>query len=430
MIGKRNVSIPDNMVDYYFMYSLDRNLGTKEIRKILLQKQGEIRSNMSNGALNSKEILEKLQEAYNSIAAAVKVFKNDDRRKEYDRALDAAYQAGRIDVAAHTLAQDIYEEIEAMFVKGNYRRAANRCLEALNDGVHDYRIYILLAQSYFAMNDPDNSIKTVESGLQVHPDNIPLLRAGARLSNEGKHDFDRAQRYVNRMMEIDAKNPMSISEQSYLYLNSGKEDLAYKLIDEYVEEHPNDQKFRKDCAYDLIGHSYECYTKDPNGGAYVIASQEDYEKCLETCNKAASLYDDENVQTALNNAKYFGTIEYNDENNEGIFWLFVGGAIYLMPGLVFPLMVGRSDGLEAFFGSLVTSLPFSLVGALLVFSGIRLRQVSFRPYWQINKFILTGKREPGEKKYIIIGKIFAGYIKWCFKVSIWIIKMIFRLMMH
>lgn len=415
---KASVNIPEGLVDYYVMYSLDKNTGIKEIRKQLLQKQGEIRSNMANGALNSEEILEKLQEAYNTIAAAVKTFKTEDRRKEYDMILDAAYNAGKIDIAAQTMAKDLYEEMEAMFMRGNYRGVIRKCMDALNDNVRDYRIYILLAKSYFALNDPDNSLKTVEDGLQVHPDNIPLMRTGARISNDGKRDYDRAQRYINRMMEIDSDSAIATSEQCYLYMSTGKDDLAFQLIDDYIDKHPNDMGFRKDCAYDLIGYSYSCYTKAPNSDAFIIASQEDYQKSLDTCNKAASLYQDDNVQTALENAKYYGTVAFNDENKEGIIWLFIGGAMYLFCSFV------------ALSGGIFTFLLAALLGVLLIYSGIKLRQVSYRPYWQINKFIMTGKREKGEGKYIIIGKIFAGYMRWSVKTAIWLMKFCFRLIIH
>lgn len=424
---KSNVNIPDGILDYYAMYGLDRKASTREIRKQLLQKQGEIRSNMANGALNSEEILEKLQEAHNTLAAAIKTFKTDDRRKEYDLMLDAAYETGKIDVEAQSMAQNLYEEIEALFLKGNYRGAVRRCMETLNNNVHDYRIYILLAQSYFALNDLDGSLRTVEDGLKVHPDNLPLLRAGARFSNEGKQDYDRAQKYVNRMMELDPESSIANSEQCYLYLTTGKDDLSYQLIDEYIGKHPNDTEFRKDCAYDLVGYSYSCYTKDPGSDAYVIASQEDYQKCLDTCNKAASLYNDENVQTALENAKYFGTVEFNDENKESIMWLFIGGAIYFFAGI---MAVGTLMGEAGFFGALISGIVPLALGGLLIYAGIRLNQVSHRPYWQINKFIMTGKREKGEGKYIIIGKIFAGYMKVCIKITIWIIKLTFGLILR
>ena len=272
-----------------------------------------------------------------------------------------------------------------------------------------------------ALNNPDNSIRTIDDGLQVHPNNMPLLRAGARFANTGKNDFERSQQYINRMMQIDPENNLAVSEQSYLYLTSGKQDLAYQLIDGYMEKHPNDIDFRRDCAYDLVGYSYDCYTPDPESGAAVIASQEDYQKCLDTCNKAVSLYNDDNTQAALENAKYFGTVEFNDENKKNIMWLFIGGLLYAFGG-VMTLVTGISAG---FFNPIC--LIFFVLAALLIFSGIRLRQFSYRPYWQINKFILTGKREKGEGKYIVIGKIFAGYMEWSIKISWALTKFIFRL---
>lgn len=423
----KNIDIPEGFIDYYVLYGIDRKTKTKDIRKLLFQKQGEIRSNMSNGALNSPEIMKKLQEAGNEIANAIRAFKNDERRSAYDEILDAAYEAGRIDTTAQTMAQDLYEEIEALFMKGNYRLAVQKCMDALNNNVRDYRIYILLAQSYFALSDPDRSIKTVDDGLKVHPDNLPLLRAGARFANEGKKDYDKAQGYVNRMLEIDKDSPLAASEQSYLYLSMGKQDLAYGMIDEYVEKHPNDMEFRKDVAYDLVGYSYSCYTKDPGSDAYVIASQEDYQRSLDTCNKAMSLYNDENVREALENAKSFGTVEFNDENRDGIKWLFIGGLIYAFAA-VMAIMAGAQVG--ELGGAIVGSLPFTILGGLLLYSAVRLRQVSYRPYWQINKFILTGQREKGEKKYIIIGKIFAGYMRWSFKIGWAIVKFAFSLAFH
>jgi tetratricopeptide (TPR) repeat protein len=416
---KKKVNIPDKMVDYYAVYAIDRNLDTKEIRKLLLKKQGEIRSNMANGSLNSEEIANKLQEAFNDVANAIKVFKNEERRKEYDTMLDAAYEAGKIDVEAQKIAQDIYEEIEALFLKGDYRRAVQKCIETLNQGVKDYRIYVLLAQSYFAMNEVDRSLGTVEDGLNVHPNNIPLLKVGARYANEGKKDYDKAQKYVNRIFEVDSDSADAAAEQSYIYLSMGKEDMAYEQIDRYVEKHPNDMEFRKNVAYDLIGYSYNnCYTKDPESDAYVIASEEDYQKSLNLCNKASGLYSDSNTNTAYENAKSYGQVEFNDENREGIFWLKVAGGIYLFIGIIF-LMQTLSVG-EGF----LNVLPMLLFGILCIHAAIKLKKVSYRPYWQINKFILTGKREKGEGRYVWIGKIFAGYIKWSFKFSWWLFRLI------
>ena len=414
-MAKRTAKIQD----YYAIYQLDRNMDTKSIRKVLLKQQGEIRSNMANGSLNSPEILEKLQGLFNDIAAAIKVFKNDTCRKEYDAQLDAAYKAGQVDVEAQKLAQDIFEEIQEMFMKGNYNGVVRRCMDALNNNVRDYRLYILMAQSYFAMNDADNSLRTVENGLRVHPENMQLLKAGARFANEGKHDYNTSQEYINRMIQIEPDSGLAAAEQSYLYLAGGKDDLAYRTIDEYIEKHPNDMEFRKDCAYDLVGHSYSCYTKTPDSDAYVIASEQDYNKCLNICNKAASLYNDENVSTALDNAKYFGQVEFNEENKKNIAWLFVGAIIYLVGGIV-----------TAASGGGAVCVVFFILAALLIASGVMLVKCSYRPYWQIFKFILTGKRESPEGIFVMIGKIFAGYMEYGLKFSWWFLKFIFRLVFH
>ena len=256
MARAKKVKIPDNLIDYYGIYKLDRNLSAREIKKMLRSIQGDIRANMSSGSLNGEAILFKLQESFHQVADALKVFKNDDTKEEYDAQLDAAYANGTLNTEAQAVAEDLYAEIEALFLKGNYQRAAQKCTEALNNNVHDARIYGLLARSYYALRDVVRSLKTVAEGVKIHPENLELLRIGARFSNEGQDDLNTAQSYINRMFELDADNKFAYAEQIYLYLCSGKNDLAYQNIDEYIEMHPQDMEFRKTCAYDLIGYSY------------------------------------------------------------------------------------------------------------------------------------------------------------------------------
>ena len=177
--------------------------------------------------------------------------------------------------------------------------------------------------------------------------------------------------------------------------------MAFKTIDAYVEKHPSDQQFRQECAYNLVAHCESFYTILPEGNSMVIASRKDYEKCLETCQKAVGLHNDQAVRGALNDIKAFGQIQYNTDNKQYITWLIIGGVIYL------PV------------------LPISI---LLFFSAWRLHCVSQRPYWQIYQYELTGKREPGEGKYIMIGKVFTGFLKVMFKLAWGVVKTVFWFM--
>ena len=420
----KKVKIPENIIDYYAVYALDRKLDAQAIKKKLRSIQGDIRENMSSGSLNSDEVMAKLQESFVQVADALKVFKNKETKEEYDAQLDAAYANGVLNTEAQSMAEDLYAEIEAMFMKGNYQGAAKKCTDALNSNVRDARIYGLLARSYYALQDIARSLQTVVEGIKIHPENLELLRIGARFSNEGKDDYNMAQEYINRMFSIDANNKFAYAEQIYLYLCTGKNDLAYQNIDEYLQGNPHDNEFRRTCAYDLIGFSYNYYTKDENSGSYVLISKEAYENCVAVCDKAASLYNDENIVNCLNTAKSYGEIEFNEDNKENIKWTAIAGIVYLGVSLMVMWEGFGEENMITFIGA--TFLIFALgVGAL--YCAYELYQVSKRPYWQIYKYYLTGQREKKEKIFIIIGTILAGYMKFTLKFAKWMLKFCMRL---
>ena len=413
--GKAN---QEKVVDYYVYYSIDRQNDTKTIRDFLMKEQGRIRSHMSSSALNGTEIQMELQEKFNEMAEAMRAFRNDQRRKAYDKKLDEAYKNNMVDMAAQPMSQDLFQELEDMFGKGNYQGVINRCQQAFNSNVLDYRLFIYMAQSYMALNDSTNCYNTLGYGLNSYPDNMEILRAGARLSNTGMNDYNTSQAYINRMLEIDPENRYANSEQCYLYECTGHEDMAYQLMDTYMGRYPSDMEFRNLCAYDLVKHSYSRYTEDPTTGSTVIASQEAYNQCLNDCSKAVSIYSDEYTKAAYENAQYYGTTEFNKENVESIAWMFGGGILYCVCGFI-----ALAGGPWGFIG-------LELIGALVLYCAIRLKMLSHRPYWQINKYILTGEREPSEKKYMTIGSIFTGYMKWSIRASVKMTKFAMRLAFH
>ena len=419
----------NRIIDYYVHFSLNRNMSTKEIKNELLKKQGEVRSNMTHGSLNRSSVLNELQKEFELIAMAIKWFRNDDRRKKYDKELDLAYKEGKINIEAQRAAAELFEKLEELFMKGYYSGVIKKGMEAINNNIIDYRIYVLIAQSYYALNESDKSIETVNKGLQVYPGNMQLLKAGARFSCEGKQDYDMCQNYINQMMELEIDNSLAKAEQIFLYLKTGKEDLAYELVDSHIGKYPDDKDFRKNVAYDLVGHSFSYYTLSKNG-AYVIASEEDYQKCLNVCEKSLEVYRDENTLKAYNNAKSFGEVKFNEDNKEAIFWLFMGGVTYFIIGIVSIISFAKMSGRADMKHMIAVGIFGIVLGVIVVFSGIMLRYHSYRPYWQINKFELTGKREKGEKLFIIIGNVFTGYLKWGLRLGMKLVRFLIGLAIH
>ena len=393
----------EDVKDYYAELELNEQERTKVLYDAIGKKAQDASRKLNGGALNSPELMEEFREIKAMAMEARPKFFNDSRRSVYDNLLKIARKAGKVIIRrrtkARTMPDDFFQRLNAMFAMDNYQGIIQACVDAINKDVHDYRLYFMLSLSYYYLDDYNNSLKAAEDGLTFNKDNLELLRAAARASNVGgQNGFNKAQEYINRMLEIDPESPIANSEQANLYLTAGKEDMAFQTIDAYVEKHPNDQQFRQETAYNLLAHSETFYTVLPEGNAMVIASRQDYEKCLETCQKAAGLYNDEAVNGMLNDVKSFGQIKYNRDNIEYIIGLIGGGIIYIV------------------------IVPLSL---LMFFCAWRLHCVSKRPYWQIYQYELTGKREPGEGRYILIGKIFTGYLKFCVKAAWWIFKFLF-----
>lgn len=412
-----NTADSQQIIDYYALYGVDRGQKAKEIVKSIRIEQAKARDHMQALQGKNQDYFLKAQQIYNMASEALKRFKTEARKKEYDQELDAAYQAGMINTEQQKMAENLIEEIQNLFVNGNYQGVVNRCSDALTRKLYDERIYSLMAQSYSFMDNQSQAMDSIDKGLEMYPESIEILSTGARLYNVEQRNYDQAQKLINRMFEVAPDNKWANIEQIYLYLMFDKEDLGYQNIDEYLRKYPQDQEFRSACAHDLVSYSYKFHTKDPETGVYVIISEEAYNKCVEISDKAVSIWKDEITLDAQESIRRFGEKEFNRDNLEDIVWSGIAAGFYFLCGI---MTIGTIPG-----GFIIAVIPLA-IGALMAYCTYQLYQVSNRPYWQIMKYYLTGKREKKEKKYILIGKLLSFYMRWSVKAAFWIVKFIFR----
>ena len=404
----------DEIVDYYLKFDIDRKTETSEIFNKLQSDIGRFSKMQSDGALNDPSLFTDVVEFLRLAANAAPHFSNDKRRAKYDKMLKEAYDSGKlkIDEVRKKTISDIYDRLNESFKIGNYQFIIETCLEAMSKNIHDYKIYDMLATAYFNTNKIDKSFETIENGLKINPDNLILLKRGARQCVQGQLGVNKAQEYINRMIIIDPNAPLTVSEQIYLFLQISRKDDAFLIIDKYIEMYPDNEEFRQICAQDLIAYSNKFYIPTFNtegvrqtDGGLALASKADYEDCLEICNKAASLCANEATAKALETVKIFGEIRFNFENINSLLSLLGWGVAYCCTVVMIP------------------------IGLILFFCTWRLYRLSYRPYWQINQFYLTGKREPAENRYIKIGKFFTWYLQFTVKAGFWIFKTMFRLVL-
>ena len=394
----------DVTVDLYKELDIDRAWDEKTIRNHLknLQRTWIQRQ----GATNDKEQLLIIDNLLKNIENAMRYLTKAAKRQVYDQSLQLAYQNGRIVDVAEEKLHTLLDQAKAYYRKGNIKLATKFAEEAVEGEVNDVSAYDLLARCYFDVNAYDKALSVVDHGTSVFKTDINLHWLGARIATIGTKNFENAQQRVNKLIELAPDNSIGYSEQVYLHLRSGDENLAFQEIDSYIEKHPNDDNFKCKVAYDIDAYSNNCYYYDAAQNATFIADKASYQKCLNLRTKAVEIFEDEHTQNQLENAEYYGRKEWNDWNMPAIKSLATYGTIFTVLGFVS----------EAF-------LPFGI--ALYFIMGI-LIYFSFRPYWQINKSYVTGQAGMLEKIVSATGNATARMAEVTFRALVQILGLVFK----
>lgn len=376
--------------DLYKVLNLDRSWDCKTIKKSILSEQSMWVKRQSS--CNDTQQLMLIEDRLKLIEEGIKNLIKEVKRKLYDEALDKAYKAGQINNEEEEKLKNALEQAKAYYRKGNIKLAAKFAQEAIDGQIGDPAAYDILARCYFDSDNPKRALEVVDQGTKVFTDNLDLHWLGARIATVGTNDYDDAQRRINVLLEKAPDNAIGHSEQVYLHLHKGEDELAFSEIDSYIAAHPSDENFKKNVAHDMDTHARNvCYYHAEDGGTF-IADKESYQRNLELCTKAESIHKDEYTTQMLENAQYFGKKEWNSWNSESIKSLSIYGVIFLL--LFWPV-----------------GLVFLAVDALLIY-------FSFRPYWQINKTYVTGQMGTGEQIVSTIGDYVARFGGWLLR-TLW-----------
>ena len=332
-----------------------------------------------------------IEDAYRFLTKAIK-------RQQYDQALELAYKAGKIRDVAEEKLLSLLEQAKAYYRKGNLQLATKFAEEAIEGKVNDVSAYDLLVHCYFENGIYDKALDIVDKGLAVFARDLNLHWLGARIATIGTQNFEEAQQRVNALLELAPDKSIGHSEQIYLHLRKGDEDLAFQEIDSYITAHPDDEEFKQGVAYDLDAYSNTCYYYDAAQNASFIADKTSYEKCLALRSKAVEIFEDEHTQNQLERAKYYGQKEWNDWNMPAIKSLALYGTIFTIIGFAADMFLA--------FGIVL----YAVMGVLIYFS--------FRPYWQINKTYVTGEMGTAEKIINRVGDATAQAAIWGFQAFI------------
>lgn len=397
------------IIDYYKFFEIERTLDEKSIKKQLAKLQQIYMRRQSS--TNDKEELLIIDDVLDKIGEAIRFLTIKDKREKYDRDLEKAYKEGKINVENEGKAKDLLEQADQLFKRGRFKQAVECALEAIENSPTNEDAYDLAIRSYASLEQYDSAFNLLNKAISSVTNKDYFVWLSARLYIVGLHNYEAAQEKINILLAANPDSEVARSEQIFLYMYAGKEDLAFQEIDSYLAQHPGANKFRKDMAYNIIKFSNSSYVVDPEDGVSIIADKQGYERVLRLRKKAYEVFNDEYTKRMLDDAKFYGQRKFNKDNLRDLLWMW---AVGLGLGIYYILSMGTL----VFGGEDVGSgLIVGLIGIFLLAMPILLTIVSFRPYWQLNRIYLTG--DPGlfEKTVLTIGKIYT----WLVKKALWLL---------
>lgn len=392
--------------DLYKKLDLDRSWDTPAIKERLkeIQKMWTLRQ----AACNDREQLQLIEAILDAVEDGYRWLLQPKKRKEYDAALDEAYQNGTLFDEAEAKLVSLIDQAMEYYKKGNIRLAAECAQKAVDGRVNDVRAYDILVNSLYEMQEYDKALEAVDRGTSIFTTNTELYRLGARIASIVSigGSFEDAQRRVNALIALNPDASVGHTEQTFLQLCRGDDELAFQEIDAYAAAHPEDEEFRRSSAYMLINYyAAACCFHDESNSEYdgFILEKEDYERAKALTGKAVNLYSDEYTRDQLQKVKHFGKKEFNNWNVQSIYGLLCGGVGLLIIGMIAGIF---SIGFR--FLIAVMGICWAAAAAFWVFAGV-LTYCSFRPYWQIYKTNMTGKMGKTEEVLHNVGVVSGRY---------------------
>lgn len=370
-------------VDYYEMFHLERSMSESEIRKKMAEWSNmltEMEGSTDPGNIAERKKL-KEERAYHREAR--KILFHKEKRKQYDTELDAAIRAGQVHYEKTREVKDALERARKYFEQQRYQQAMEAAREAIDNHANTDEPYEIISRSQFMTGDYLESLETMDQGTQIYQSSQSLwwLRIRTRIRLE---QYEEAQILLNQALERFRGATRFEAEQAYLYFHAGKSETGKQTMDACLQQHPSDTDYRQQMAYNLIELSNYCYRYDTASEMQLIIDQADYNKCLELVSTANRIYQDDYTKSALEDVKYYGEREYDEESK-------IIRKVYLGISLV----AGVAGLLAMLDGSSIALLLFAITGIFLAFRKV-IDKNSYLPRWQLNRDYYRGYKETGD----------------------------------
>jgi len=391
------------MINYYQELDIPQELTGKELEAYLKKTRQKLilRTNAPDPekALEAERKLKLLDEAISILCDKSKRAKYDKQLAKSGSSTEAA--AARQPEQPQTQSTDASVEVlisvaEDMYNAGNLQNAINTCNKILANGVKDKRVYYVLAVSYYELNKTDEALKVLQNAVAENPDNFEMILYLARLSALiGR--TNEAEKFINIVLEKQPDNTFAYASLVEVELIRGNNARAEQIIADINNRYPNDAVFKTNVSSAFERAAKRVVSVAKNGAGY-LASKQDAEKYVTYVTKAHDLNPSEHMKNELDIAQGQFRKRFDVANWKGFACLLVACLLTL-------LSIGEMG-----------TLPF----IVCVLATIVLTYFNFKENWQIQRKIATGKNDPVDYIFILLGLalvIVAAIVKFAFNLA-------------
>ncbi|MBZ0292607.1 MAG: tetratricopeptide repeat protein, partial [Anaerolineae bacterium] len=124
------------------------------------------------------------------------------------------------------------------------------------------RAQAFLAEAYLNVGQYERALSTVERALEIDPDSFEALRVRSLIAQQYEYDFVAALDYSQSAHDLAPNLSYLTLDLVELEIREGNTDVAQAMLDEVIENNPNDTR-----ALWWMGYVYLNVLGDPNEGA-------------------------------------------------------------------------------------------------------------------------------------------------------------------
>lgn len=167
---------------------------------------------------------------------------------------------------------DVYQYLYGEYQMLKDTASMQRTLEEGYTLFPDTSFFVMyLINLYIHQNENEKAVELLTKAIEKDPNNVDLYQAMGSVYESGLKDYDKAELYYKRAVELDGENPIMLSNIGRIYYNLAVNKLGEANLISDVAKYNEEKGLAKDLFRKALPFFQKAYEKDPDSTEYMTA---------------------------------------------------------------------------------------------------------------------------------------------------------------